>query len=161
MKSLRFTLGVCMASALALIVSDNRACAQLKQGPFVTQAASRLTKLIDSANKNGYSLADNSFSIGGGWLKQSQEDWIPLYSVNLKAGTTYRFLAAGDNDAKDVDLDVQDSNGTTVVKDDKTDPTAVVTYTPKKDGKYLVRVRLYDSRESLPCVCLSVMMIKR
>jgi hypothetical protein len=165
MKKLRLTLGICLATALALILSENRACAQnLRQGIYVTQAAANLRELVDKANKDGYALGhsdDNPFSIGGGWLKQSQSDWIPMYSVNLEAGVSYRFLAAGDKDARDVDLEVLDSEGKVVARDELEDPTAVVNYKAEKDGKYLVRIRLYASRDDLPCVCLSAMMVKK
>ena len=45
-------------------------------------------------------------------------------------------------------------------KDTKTDPQAVVEYTPKETQKYLVRVRLYGSRENVPCVCLAVVLVQ-
>ncbi len=159
MKNLRFTFGVCVASLLALAAGGTRASAQ--QGPYVTQTAARLSKLINDANKAGYSLHDNSFSIGGGWLKQSQSNWIHLYTIELKAGTKYRFLAAGDNDAKDVDLEVLDANNKVVAQDVATDPTATVDFTPGKTGQYHIRIRLYDSRENLPCVCLGILMTKK
>jgi hypothetical protein len=156
----RFALVVFLASVLGLAVSEQRASAQQGQGVYVTQASARLTKLINSANKAKYKLSDNSFSIGGGWLKQSKTAWVPLFTVELKAGREYRFLAAGDNDARDVDLDIRDPDGTTVAVDDKTDPEAVVNYRPTNSGIYTVRLRLYESQDNLPCVCLAIMMVK-
>lgn len=156
MKNLRFTLGVCVASMVALVVGTNQASAQ--QGKYVTEATARLTKMVNAGNKAGYSLSDNSFSIGGGWLKQSKTDWVPLYDVELKAGKKYRFIAAGDNDAKDVDLEVLDANNKVVAQDAATDPTATVDFTPTKTGRYLVRIRLYASQDSEPCVCVAIVM---
>jgi hypothetical protein len=159
MKNLRFTLGVCAASALALVVSASQASAQ--QGVYVTQTAARLSKLIDAGNKDGYALANNSFSIGGGWLKQSKKNWVPLFTVPLAAGETYRFIAAGDNDAKDVDIEILDSNNKVMAKDTATDPTATVDFKCKTTGNYLVRIRLYESDENAPCVCAAIMMTKK
>ena len=156
----RFALMVCLASVLGAAVGEQRASAQQGQGVYVTQASARLTKLITAANKYKYKLADNSFSIGGGWLKQSKTKWVPLFTVKLEAGVDYRFLAAGDNDARDVDLDIRDPDGNTVAVDDKTDPEAVVNYSPTKTGIYTVRIRLYESQDNLPCVCLAIMMVK-
>src|SRR5260370_40167511 len=48
----RFALGVCLASVLALVVSENRASAQ--QGKYITQASARLSKLVEVANDDGY-----------------------------------------------------------------------------------------------------------
>ena len=159
LRKSQFALGVCLASLFAVLASESRASAQ--QGKYITEATVRLTKLVNAANSSGYELQNNSFSIGGGWLKQSQSDWIALYTVPLTAGKTYRFIAAGDSDARDVDLEVQDAKGKVWARDDKTDPEAVVTFSPENTGRYTVRIRLYDSRESLPCVCLAIVMIKK
>ena len=78
---------------------------------------------------------------------------MPLFTLTLQAGRKYRFLAAGDADAKDVDLDIQDLNGKTLKADVGTEPEAVVNFTPAVTAKYLVRVRLFDSDKNLPCVC--------
>ena len=155
----RFALVVCLASVMTVFVSENRASAQ--QGKYVTEAAARLTKLVDTSNKAGYTLNDNTFSIGGGWLKQSKKDWIPLYTIPLTAGKSYRFIAAGDADAKDVDLEILDANNKIVAQDAETDPWAAVDFTPKVSGVYLVRIRLYASDNNDPCVCLAVVMTKK
>lgn len=142
-------------------VGVNSLHAQGGQGKYVSEAAARMTKLVDAANKSGYALQDNSFSIGGGWLKQSKTDWVSLYTIKLAAGTGYRFLAAGDFDARDVDLEVLDENNKVVAQDVKTDPQAVVDFTPSKAGLYQVRLRLYASERDVPCMCLSLMLTKK
>ena len=158
MKNLRFSLGVCVATVLALVVGTNQASAQ--QGAYITQASARLAKLVDKGNSDGYKLQNNSFSVGGGWLKKSDE-WVGIYTVQLTAGKQYRFLASGDNDARDVDLRITDLKGEKVLKADvDTAADAIVNLTPKTSGRYLVQIRLYSSREDLDAVCLSVMMVK-
>lgn len=153
----RFVLGALVAGLLTLSVGENRAQAQ--QGKYVTEASARLIKLINNANGNGYKLHDNTFSIGGGWLKQSNT-WVDLFTMNLQAGKEYRFLAAGDADARDVDLQIVDANGNVVAADVATNPEAVVNFTPQNNGRYLVRVRLFSSDNSLPCVCLAIALAK-
>jgi hypothetical protein len=145
-----------VVAALAACVNPVSA----QQGVFITQASARLNKLIDAANTDGYKLKDNSFSIGGGWIKQSQKDYVNLYKVPLTAGKDYRFLASGDNDAKDVDLEVLDPSNKVVASDNAVDPNANVSYRPTTSGLFTVRVRLYDSRNNLPCVCLGIVMVK-
>jgi len=157
----QFVLGVCLASLLTVLATETRVSAQDGQGKYITEATVRLTKLVNAANGAGYILQDNSFSIGGGWLKQSTANWVPLYTVQLVAGKKYRFIAAGDVDAKDVDLEVQDANGKTVASDTATNPEAVVEYTPAAAGRYTVRIRLYASDNNDPCVCLAIVMAKK
>ncbi len=154
-------VGACVLGLLVVAGSTQRVDAQGGgQGGYITEAAARLTKLVEQANKDGYKLQDNSFSIGGGWLKQSASDWIPLYTVQLNGGTKYRFLASGDKDAKDVDIEIQDAKGKTVAADVDTAADAKVDFAPKETGRYLVRIRLYDSKDNLPCVCLGIVMSK-
>ena len=148
-----------VAGVLGVLGGESRTNAQEGQGKYVTEAAARLVKLIDKANGDGFKLHDNVFSIGGGWLKQSNNTWVALFTVELQANKQYRFLGAGDADAKDVDLDVQ-LNGKTVAEDTGTDPAAVVNFTPGTTGRYLVRLRLFASDNNLPCVCLGIVMAK-
>jgi hypothetical protein len=144
----------------ALLGFESRAFAQEGQGVFITQAAARLSKLVDKGNKDKFNLQNNTFSIGGGWLKKG-DAWVGIYTVQLEQGKAYRFLAAGDDDAKDVDLRLMDLKGKMeYAVDDRDDAEAVVNFTPKMSGRYLVQIRLYSSRKDFDAVCLSVVMQK-
>ena len=119
-----------------LALSANaKVAAQEGQGKYITEATVRLIKLVDAGNKDGFLLKDNSFSIGGGWLKQSQNEWVALFTLDLTAGRTYRFLGAGDNDAKDVDLQIVDASGKQVAVDDAVKAEAIVNFTPETTGR--------------------------
>jgi hypothetical protein len=109
---------------------------------------------------DGFKLVVDRFSIGGGWLKQGASNWVSLYTLNMAAGKTYRVIAAGDADAKDVDVEIQDASGKVLKADTGSDPEAIVNFAPSTTGKYLIRVRLYASRENVPCVCLAIVMAK-
>jgi hypothetical protein len=160
----RLGLALGVAGLLSALVGGDTATAQQQggggQGQYVTEAAARLNKLIAQANRDGYKLSDNNFSIGGGWLKQSENNWVPLFTVTLQQGRGYRLLAAGDADARDVDLQLVDENNKVVAEDAGTEPTAVLNIRPNQSQKYLVRVRLYASEKNLPCVCLGIVMDK-
>lgn len=159
-KSLRaqwVVIGIFPAFLLALLADPRDAGAQTKQGKYLTQASTRLAALVDAGNKAGYTLYSNSFTLGGGWLKKSDE-WAVSYPVELTAGKKYRFLAAGDDDAKHVDLRVLDPKGDQVAIDDEKTVDAVINYTPKMTGKYTVQIRLHDSKGENPCVCLCAVM---
>jgi hypothetical protein len=166
LRSLRgpIAASVCLAGVALVVLasSSSTATAQVKQGRFITETAARLQKLVDAANADGYKLQANSFSIGGGWLKQSEKEWISIVNVKLTAGKEYRFLAAGDADATDVDLRIVDpkNSDTIFASDAGTDPEAVVNYKPAKTGSYQVQIRLYNSKGNAPCVCLALVMSK-
>ncbi|MCS7044959.1 MAG: pre-peptidase C-terminal domain-containing protein, partial [Gemmataceae bacterium] len=128
---------------LASPLAAQRAAAQnVEQGKYLTEASAALIKLVNASNKQGFKLPDNTFSVGGGWINQSQTNWVALFTVELQAGKTYRFLAAGDADAKDVDLQVLDAAGKTVANDSGTEADAIVDYRPTATGRYTVRIRL-------------------
>ena len=155
----RFLVAAFVA-CIAALIAPRQASAQNGQGVFITQAASRLSKLVDKANGEKYSLQSNNFSIGGSWLKKDKA-WISIYTVQLQQGKQYRFLAAGDDDAKDVDIRIMDLKGEKeFAVDDRDDPEAVVNFSPKTSGRYLVQIRLFASRQDYDAVCLSVVMQK-
>jgi hypothetical protein len=156
----RFALAALVVGTLIVTAPGNPASGQ-SQGDYVIQASNRLNKLITRANKEGYQLDENKFSIGGGWLTQGSDNWVSLFTITVKAGARYRFLASGDNDARDVDLQLQDLQGKEIAKDEREEPDAVVDYRPTVGQKVLVRVRLYASEKNVPCMCLASVMVQK
>jgi hypothetical protein len=120
---------------------------------YLKDAADGLTGLLKKALEDGYKMQDG-FSFAGGWLKKDQKKWVSLFYMDLKKGVSYRFLAAGDKDAKDVDLRVIDADGNVLKEDVGTAPDAQVDFTPTVAAKYTIQVRLYESDGDVPCVCL-------
>ena len=60
-------------------------------------------------------------------LERITDDAVAItFEVPEELREEYRFLAAGDNDAKDVDLEIQDPSGKVVASDRGSDPEAVV-----------------------------------
>lgn len=156
-QGVRWAVTVC----LALFLATGTAQAQEGQGKYITEATIRLSKMVDAANRDGFMLSTNLFSIGGGWLKQDAANWVPLFTVQLDAGKDYRFLASGDADTKDLDLKITDANGAVVKADEGAEPEAIVNYRPTQTGRYLVSLRLYDSVNNQPCTCLGVVTMKK
>ncbi|MGE0529517.1 MAG: PPC domain-containing protein [Bdellovibrionales bacterium] len=156
-----FTTLVFVLAVSFVLVAVPQARAQEGQGKYITEATMRLMKLADKSNADGFEMKDNLFSIGGGWLKQGKETWVALFTISLVQGKQYRFLAAGDGDAKDLDLQIVDAKGKVVAEDVATNPEAIVNFTPPATGTYVIRLRLYDSRNNLPCACLGVVLDKR
>jgi hypothetical protein len=158
-KHASVALAIVLLGLLVLPNTSSSVLAGEGQGPYLAQASTRLIQLVGRSNADGFKLQNNSFSIGGGWLIKNNT-WVPLFTLSMEEGRDYRCLAAGDNDARDVDLQVVDPNGQVVAEDTGGDPEAVVNYRPKTSGKHLVRLRLYASEKNQPCVCLGLVMAK-
>lgn len=140
---------------------NNQVQAQVDpQGKYVNSASARLVKMVDGSNKEGYRLQNNSFSAGGGWLKQGADNWVSLFNMQLTAGTNYRIIGVGDMDAKDVDIQILDSNNKIVASDTLVSPEAIVNYRPTVTGRYTIRLRLYASKGNDPCFCLAIVLAK-
>lgn len=65
----------------------------------------------------------------------------------LVGGETYVFLGGGDNNAKDVDLELYNSNDDRIEEDTEDDPNPVIKFKPKKDGVYAIKMTLQESKD--------------
>jgi serine/threonine protein kinase len=124
---------------------------------YMNAAVVRVTNLADKANTLNNFGYDNGISILGGWVEEKKNLTVTL---TLTGGVQYLFLAAGDNDAVDVDLEILDAGNNVVAKDTDTNPDAVVNFTPPANGKYTVKMTLYQSKNKVPCVCVTVVLKK-
>ena len=147
----------CLVVVAALLICNQ---VNAQQGKYVNSASARMVKLIDQANSNGYKLQNDGFSIGGGWLKQGRDNWVPIFSTTLKAGQEYRLIAVGDMDAKDVDIQVTNEAGQIVASDTAASPEAIVNFRPTATGRYTIRLRLYASQGDVPSVCLCILLTR-
>lgn len=147
---------ICIFAVALILVAATQTHAQ--QGKYVNSSAARLVKMIDAANDNGYKLQSDGFSVGGAWLKQGKDHWVPVFTKTFKRGTNYRLIAVGDMDARDVDIQVLDSTGRVVASDTATSPEAIVNFTPTENGNYTIRLRLYASKNNVPSMCLAIVM---
>jgi hypothetical protein len=104
------------------------------QGARIT-AATIFIKLRD----RGYSLRD---FFSSGLLRRGQSAVI---ATTLSAGNSYTLVAAGCEDAYDVDLAVYDENGNRIGTDSDTSDVAVVSVTPRWSGTYYLKVTMFNS----------------
>jgi hypothetical protein len=129
------------------------------QGKYMAQATQRVGKLVDDASDTGYKLFSASF--GGGILRQGEDNWVALFSQSLESSLEYLVLASGDDDARDVDLEIRDENGKLVAQDIASiDANARIVFRPTATARYTVRIRLYASDRNQPCICVGVLMAK-
>lgn len=123
-----------MTAAMLVTVIPWQASMASVQGARIT-AASLFLKL----KENGYELRD---FFSSGLLRRGQSVVI---ATTLSAGNDYTLVAAGCEDAYDVDLTVYDENGNRVGADGDTSDLAVVSVTPKWSGTYYIKVTMYNS----------------
>jgi hypothetical protein len=127
-----------------------------KTTPFIVDSFERATDLADKADRAGYGLAAG-ISVMGCWLDEGKDIF---FTRQLIGGLTYRFIASGDRDAQDVDIEVRDANGKSVASDFRLDRDGDLIFTPTVTANYSIRMVLTRSRNRLPCVCTAVVMEK-
>jgi len=145
-----------------LFVNATPASAQGKAtGNFMAQAVVRVTDNADKINKGRVNAGlgtygyNEGISILGGWVNPNSS--LSL-TTDLKANVNYLFLADGDFDAADVDLEILDANGFAVASDLRANREAEVYFTPQVNGKYTLRMTLARSMNNVPCVCAAVIL---
>ncbi len=79
-----------------------------------------------------------------------EEGRSETHDVRLRGRRSYAILGACDNDCGDLDLYLLDDNGNEIESDVSTDDFPVVRYTPRRDGPYRVRIRMYEC-DTEPC----------
>jgi len=109
-------------------------------GPYLTQAIARVYSWVTANTITARGVGfDDGISILGTLVRPGASSTVVRH---LTAGTTYYFVAGGDNDAQDVDLAVKDMNGRTLASDVLADAEPVVEFTPRQSGKYQVVLSL-------------------
>jgi len=93
--------------------------AQGSLGTYSKEAMDDLVGLLKKASQDGFTMEARTTTIFGGWLpkgnKQGNEPWIALLVLrNLDPNKSYRIVAAGDNDTRDLDLRILDPDGKVV-----------------------------------------------
>ncbi|MGH6952370.1 MAG: hypothetical protein ACREH4_16015, partial [Vitreimonas sp.] len=69
-----------------------------------------------------------------------------LWTVNLRAGVTYRIYGACDDNCADLDMELYGLDGQLVDRDTRRDDTPYVQVTPVRSGRHNVRIWLYSCR---------------
>lgn len=77
-----------------------------------------------------------------GLLRRGQSTIVETY---LYAGNRYYLVAAGCEDAYDVDIAVYDESGNLVASDNDSKQVALAEVTPRWSGKFYVKITMYDS----------------
>ncbi len=123
-----------------------------KPGLQILQA---MGQVLDGAHEigrmTGYGF-DDGISILGAYVQPGA-----TVAINrpLQGGKRYLLLAGGDNDARDVDVELLDDDGQVVARDDPNRPLprAAVQLVPPRDGTYKLRLKLNGAGTACFCAC--------
>jgi len=150
------------ALVLSLALATPAAAQPKHAATYLNEAFTRATEIAKALNKKlGYGYAKEANpSILVGWVNQGGRK---EFTWNLQGGVEYVLLADGDLDATDVDLEVfagEDTRGQPIVQDLRLNREAVVTFTPRFNGKFTAKLSLAGSTNNVPCACAMVLMRK-
>jgi hypothetical protein len=145
-----------LAVAAALTLASSPASAKdWVPGKYLNQALVRVMAGVRSVSeKTKYGLDDASTCFIGALVVEGKQ---VTTRIPLKGGTQYALIGGGDDDVKDMDLYLEDSDGNVVAKDDATDANPVVVYTPREDGKYKVVMKLISTRATSSFCCYATL----
>jgi hypothetical protein len=102
-------------------------------------ARARAHEICDVLRNEGWLVRD-SFTFGK--LARGESTTI---RCTFYAGNSYRLVAGGCEDARDVDVAVYDENGNLIDSDRDSSSLAVADFHPKWSGTFFVKVKMYDS----------------
>ena len=123
-----------------LILPALAAAALLAAAPAMQLLASQLGPKV-TALAIMKALSDTGWTIRDGSIDELAQGESKVYPVTLYYGNTYKIVAAGDEDAADVDIGVYyGAEGKFLIKDDDNSNVAVVTVTPGYTDQFYIKV---------------------
>lgn len=155
-KLMTMCLAAAMLAGLAPVVSaqvmpgdrDSRPAANTGPwgpGVYMRQAMDQVVGAARRvATAGNYGLNDQGMCLMGAFLEPKGK-----VSVNyeLRAGETYVFIGGGDEDVKDLDIQITDAAGNLVKEDTLVDAIPVVEITPTRTQTFTVTLDLFDASE--------------
>ena len=139
------------AVALCLAVAAPAAPARAAKWPNGVHMKEAVANVMVSAKTLG-DLTEYGYAPGTCFLAAFiQRRASVSMNIPMDADTSYIFLGGGSKDADDVDIEVLDSRGRAVARDDDADATPVVKFTPVRSGKYTLRLTLFKADSA--CFC--------
>ncbi len=81
------------------------------------------------------------------YLDDSETDY---FNLSLDSGLDYKIVAVCDEDCSDIDMWIYDSSGNLIDADELDDDTPIVDVTPRWDGKFKIKIKMYECTRE-PC----------
>jgi hypothetical protein len=153
--SLLAALGLLAAPSLALAQSAPDADVW-RPGKFMAQAVARaVARAKNLTGASAYGFHDASHTLYGAFIHPGRSQSI---TIALDETKEYIFLAAGDDDVRDLDLFVTSPSGKVLNEDVEKDAAPLVTFSPPVTGRYSVKVQLPAGQEA--SFCALVVLVK-
>jgi hypothetical protein len=117
-------------------------------------------KYYDQVRSNLQSRYDYWANKGNGWRQLpdlrdtdllDDGDYTTI-TYTLSGGETYKIVGACDNQCSDLDLELRDNNDNLIERDNASDDIPIVSVTPRRDGKFTLKVSMRDCSSSAGCV---------
>jgi len=149
MSFIRFgTLAVTAIAVTLSSVAPARSQEEWVPGKFMIEAIGEMLDAAELLNRKiGYGYAEGACMAGV--LLHPKESYS--LSRRFKEGVPYAIIAGGDSDAIDIDVEIIDSRGILVIRDDREDRMGVIEWTPEVTGEYNLRVNLFDGKREAFC----------
>ena len=140
---------VSLAAVVLLAQTQTQARAEWQPGVYMTQAVGQVMESVQNINnkfKYGY---DDGVSILASFQSPKAET---TFRRPVVKGQRYAILGGGDNDVKDLDIEVSDEDGRVFASDKQNDNAPVVTFTAHFTGMITVKQTLFDAPRGSFCV---------
>lgn len=112
---------------------------------YTEQVRGYLERLASNARREGYNR-----SVAGPVFGNLANGSRSSHELTVVGGNQYVLFGACDNDCRDVDLKIFDTNGNVLLQDVAVDDTPVLTFTANSSGKYRVEVIMATCNRA-PC----------
>lgn len=117
-------------------------------------------KYYDQVRANLQSRYDYWHNRDGGWtqlpdlrdLDVVKDGDYTTITYTLIKGNSYKIVGACDNQCSDLDLELRDDNNNLIERDSASDDIPIVEVTPRRDGKFTLKVSMRDCSSSAGCV---------
>lgn len=145
-------------ACVAALVAGGTAAADWVPGKRMNEAMARMLAAGMKASDTSDFGFDRDVCTCAGFVQVGK---AVGFNRTFTAGQSYMLLGGGDDNARDVDLEVFDSAGKKVAADTDDDPAPVVRFTPKATGTYSFRLTLVGaSNPKAGAFCAAVVMRK-
>ena len=106
------------------------------------QVAGQIELIKESWEAAGYRSSHNIY------YDRMDDSEIDTHTFNLSEGLEYAISAACDNDCADIDSYLYDSAGNLIDSDEGPDDIPIVTHRATWTGRYTLKIKMYDCRET-------------
>ncbi len=146
MSTPRLALTLLAAALLAACGgARSRTSASSGMSEYTQQVAGYLSRLNDNTQKAGFKRV-----VAGPVYGSLNDDAEGTHDMTVVGGNDYVLFGACDNDCTDLDLLIYDPDGDLVRRDVEADDRPVLIFSPRKSGKYKIKVVMAVCRDE-PC----------